>query len=69
MALYQLDFLFAPPSLDLLLAGNGQANVAEYLKIHQAEDSVTRCETWHHFLTVLDKAQLKVVGHARIEGS
>jgi hypothetical protein len=61
------DFLLPPPPLDLLLARNRAANVAEYFQMHQPENPISRRESGNQPSPMLRHPPLKVARHAGVE--
>lgn len=57
------------PLLDLLLAGNGEADVTEHFVMYQAENAVAFAESRNKAEAVLGKATFEIVGDAGVEVS
>jgi hypothetical protein len=65
--LNQADFLLATPALELFLAGDGIADVAEGFEVNQPVHVVLRGESGHQFVSVLKEPTRHIVRYADIE--
>jgi hypothetical protein len=65
-AFYERNLLFAAPSLYLLLAGNGIADVSERFKVDELRDVVCGSEAWDLFLFVLGGSGFEEIGASSI---
>jgi hypothetical protein len=68
-SLNQPYFLFATPSLDLLLAGNRAANFAELLDMNQTKNPLSRCESGYEPFSMFHHSALEVARHPDVQVS